>query len=353
MLPDPIIRVKKNNSYTSKQMIIPKKASMEDVAKKIGVSRATVSYVLNDIPDSNISQDTKARVWAAVEELGYKSNAIAKSLRGGKSDLIGFITDNIADTPFIVDIILGVQDTALEYNKTLIVMDAKDEAVTEQKIFHRMEEWQVEGIIYAASIHREISMNMQSFSTPLVLVDCYTKDGEISSIVPDEIQGGYVATKALLEKGHKRIGFINGPDGLPASTGRLKGYRKALEEFSIAYDVSLIRTGDWWQESGYDHTLGLLSLEDSPTAIFCGNDWMAMGAYDALKKLKKSIPDQVAIIGFDNREVISAHMHPALTTVALPYFQMGKRAIELLLSDRNGKIQHIALDCPLILRQSI
>ena len=330
-----------------------RKVSMADVAKKVGVSRATVSYVLNEIPDSNISADTKARICIAVEELGYKSNSIAKSLRGGKTDLIGFITDNIEDTPFIVDIIRGVQDTALEYDKTLIVMDAKDDGETEQKIFRLMEQWQVGGIIYATSIHREIIVEKYFFSVPLVLVDCYSKKGEISSVVPNEIQGGYIATKALLEKGHKRIGFINGPEGLPASRGRLEGYRKAIDECDIQFDPSLIRTGDWWQESGYDNTLALLTLRDAPTAIFCGNDWMAMGAYDALKKIGKIIPDQVAIIGFDNRKVISAHMHPALTTVELPYYQMGQKAIELLLSKQNEKIQHIALDCPFILRQSI
>ncbi|MHC1770563.1 MAG: LacI family DNA-binding transcriptional regulator [Flexilinea sp.] len=330
-----------------------KKISMADVAKKIGVSRATVSYVLNDIPNANISQETRIRIWEAVEELGYKSNAIARSLRSGKSDLIGFLTDNISDTPFIVDIIRGVQDAAIERNKTMFVMDAKNERETEEKLFHRMEQWQVEGIIYAVSTHREIILTDDFFVTPLVLVDCYSKSREISAVVPNEVQGGYTATYTLLEKGHTRIGFINGPEGFPASIGRLEGYRKALDEYGISFDPSLIRVGDWWQESGFDATLDLLSMNNAPTAIFCGNDYMAMGAYDALKKLGKTIPDQVAIIGFDNREIIAAHMHPPLTTVALPYYQMGKRALEQLLAEKNEKKCFIELDCPLIMRKSV
>lgn len=334
--------------------MIKRKVSMADVANKAGVSRATVSYVINDVPNSNIPEETKTRIWAVVRELGYRSNAIAKGLRGGKSNVLGFITDNITDTPFIVDIIKGVQETALANNKMLLVMDAENNPETETKIFEMMAEWQVEGIIYATTLHRQVETTPQFFYTPTVLVDCFSEGNQLPSVVPNEVQGGYAATKALLEKGHRRIGFINGPAQLPASTGRLEGYQKALSEFTVPYDESLIRYGDWWQEAGYDYTLDLMRMQDAPTAIFCGNDWMAMGAYDALKKLKKSIPEDVAIIGFDNREMIAAHMHPALTTVALPYYAMGKKAMEFFLEKQDeAHPNHVALDCPLIVRESI
>ncbi|MBA4419630.1 MAG: LacI family transcriptional regulator [Anaerolinea sp.] len=331
-----------------------KKVSMQDVADKAGVSRTTVSYVINDIPGSNIPTETKERIWAVVKKLGYRSNAMARGLRGGKSHVLGFITDNIADTPFIVDIIKGAQDSAFAANKILLVMDAENSQENEARIFQMMDEWQVEGVIYATTLHREIATTPYYFYTPTILVDCFSSDQSLSSVVPDEVQGGYVATKTLINQGHHRIGFINGPVSSQAAIGRLKGYLRALDENGISFCPALIRNGNWWQETGYDFTLELMSQAESPTAIFCGNDWMAMGAYDALKKIGKSIPRDVAIIGFDNREMIAAHMHPALTTVALPYYEMGKQAMAHLLSGQNsGHPVHIALECPLVLRESV
>jgi LacI family transcriptional regulator len=331
-----------------------KRPSMEDVARKVGVSRATVSYVLNDVPNANIPNETQARIWEAVKELGYRPNAIAKGLRGMKSNVVGFITDDISDTPFTIDIIKGAQDVALANDKMILTMDSGKNPTTEKKIFHKVMEWQVEGIIFATTLHREISTAPHFFDTPTILVDCFSKNDDLPSFVPNEEQGGFVATEALLKKGHQRIGFINGPQNLPASIGRFKGYRKALEDFRISFDPHLIRYGDWWQESGYDQTIELMALENPPTGIFCANDWMAMGAYDALKKLGLSIPKDVSVIGFDNREVIASHMHPALTTVALPYYEMGAKAMEYLLSSRNPTHPvKVVLDCPLIIRESV
>jgi len=332
----------------------PKKPSMEDVAKIAGVSRATVSYVINDVPNSNIPAETRARIWNAVNELGYRPNAIAKGLRGNRSNVLGFITDDLSDTPYIVDIIKGAQDVALAHNKMILLMDSEKKLKIEEVIFRMMVEWQVEGIIYASTLHREITTAPYFFFTPTILVDCFTREQNLPTIVPNEVQGGYVATQALLNKGHRWIGFINGPQSLPASVGRLEGYKKALSEFNIPFDESLVCYGNWWQESGYDYTLKLIEQNKNITAIFCGNDWMAMGAYDALKKLGLSVPKDIAIVGFDNREAIAAHMHPALTTVALPYYEMGKQAMEYLLADQNQRYPiHVALDCPLIERDSV
>jgi LacI family transcriptional regulator len=163
-----------------------------------------------------------------------------------------------------------------------------------------------------------------------------------------------VATEALVEAGHRRIGFINGPVDFPASSGRLTGYRGALESAGIPFDGDLVRIGDWWQETGTRHTADLLCLQDPPTAIFCGNDWMAMGAYDAVKEAGLRIPDDVAVVGFDNRVEIADHMRPGLSTVALPYHQMGGRAVEVLLDPQLVAAAATELiTCPLVQRASI
>ena len=330
-------------------------ATIYDVAKAAGVSPKTVSRVLNDHP--NIRPETRLKVDSAIEQLGYQLNVMAKGLRASKSNVLGFITDDIATTPFAVDIIRGAQDTAFAHGKTLLVIDTNGSSDIEKDVFDMMVSWQVEGLIFATEYHRAIETSVNYHALPTVLVDCYLANRSLPSVVPDEVQGAHLATETLLVKGHKRIGFINGPADYPASSGRLQGYQQALSEFGIRFDASLVREGDWWQESGYERTTDLMNLVNPPTALFCGNDWMAMGAYDALKEMNLKIPGDVAVIGFDNREVIAAHMRPQLTTIALPYYEMGQWAVNYLIQNTDGAsallpIQKLLM-CPLIERQSV
>ncbi len=328
---------------------------MSDVARLAGVSRTTASYVINNAPHSNIPAETQQRVWDAVAQLGYRPNAIAQSLRGARSNMLGFISDDIATTPFAVDIIRGAQNAAHANGKTLLLMDTEGDAALEKDAFQRLSGWQVDGLIYAAAHHRCVHPVANLASIPTVLVDCFVEDRSLTSVVPDEVQGGRIATETLLDAGHRRIGFINGPPTFPASHGRRAGYAAALAAAQIAFDESLVRVGDWWQESGYQHATDLLSRPNPPTALFCANDWMAMGAYDAIKELGRAIPQDVAVVGFDNREVIAAHLRPALTTIALPYFEMGQWAVDYLLNqaEKPEKPVQATLECPLILRQSV
>jgi LacI family transcriptional regulator, galactose operon repressor len=137
--------------------------------------------------------------------------------------------------------------------------------------------------------------------------------------------------------------------------GRLNGYREALKEFGIEFDSRLIRTGGWWQEDGYEHAISLLEVK--PTAIFCVSDRVAMGVYDALKERELRIPEDVSVVGFDDQELIAPHLRPALTTVRVPYFEMGSWAVEHL-AEAGGaldksKRQIVRLDCPLVPRCSV
>jgi LacI family transcriptional regulator len=179
--------------------------------------------------------------------------------------------------------------------------------------------------------------------------------------VPDEIQGGYHATCALLEAGYQRIAFINVNNlnpGIPASHGRLEGYKQALQQYGIAFNQELVRFGTGTPSDGYNYGMELLGLDNPPTAIFCGNDRTAMGTYDALRELGLRVCDDIAIVGFDNLEVIAAALHPSLSTMQLPHYEMGKWAVEYLLNyDANDMnegqaVQHKIL-CPYIERQSL
>ena len=217
-------------------------------------------------------------------------------------------------------------------------------------------EGRVEGSIHTARYHRAVEPPADSREVPTVLLNCYSEDGTWASVVPDEVSGGCTATEVLLGKGHERVGFINLPPGIPAAVGRLQGYKRALEARGLPFDDSLVRNGDGTARSGYRLAAGLIRAPDPPTAIFCGNDPMAMGAYEALKERGLRIPEDVAVVGFDNQELIAAHLRPALSTVALPHHEMGRWAVEYLI-DRAARgvtppARH-AIGCPYVGRESV
>lgn len=202
-----------------------------------------------------------------------------------------------------------------------------EESAVEMMLGHR-----VEGIIYAAMFHRVVEPPANSREAPVVLLDCYSEDGSWASVVPDEVSGGHTATEVLLAKGHERVGFINLPPGVPAMIGRLEGYKQALEAHGVAFDASLVSYGDGTASCGYRYAVELLRASNPPTAIFCANDQMAMGAYEALKEFGLRIPDDVAVVGFDNQELIAAQLRPPLSTVALPHYEMGRWAVNYLIA---------------------
>lgn len=333
--------------------------SQRDVAQLAGVSRTTVSYVLNGDDRTSIPQVTRERVLSAAEELGFRPNQMARGLRGRHSHVIGLLTDDIATTPYAVRIIKGAQDAAFAAGRTLLIIDTHGAGEAAREALAMFAAWRVDGVIFATDFHREAEPPDAIRNMPAVLVDCYAPGRHLPSIVPDEVQGGRLATETLIAAGHRRIGFIAGPGSFPASAGRLIGYREALEVAGIEFDPGLVRTGDWWQESGFRHTEDLLDQAVPPTALFCGNDWMAMGAYDALRELGRRIPQDVAVIGFDNREEIAAHMYPRLTTIALPYYEMGYEGVTQLISQidtpakSDQEALQIRLPCPLVRRESV
>jgi LacI family transcriptional regulator len=338
-----------------------KRPLQRDVAELAGVSRTTVSFVLNGVENIAIPDETRERVQRAAAELGFRPNAMARSLRGGRSNVLGLLTSDIVTTPYSVEILKGAQDEAMARGQTLLIIDTGGSAEAAAQAVEHFQAWRVDGLIVAAEYHQPLRPPSAVGSSPTVLVNCFvdptTPDppGPIPTILPDEVQGGFAATQALIDAGHRRIGFINGPSAhFPASRGRLKGYRTALRRAGIPFDKTLVREGDWWQESGLMHTAALLECDQPPTAIFCANDWMAMGAYEATRDRGLRIPDDLAIVGFDNRIEIAEHMRPGLTTVALPYRQMGARAVQVLLDDdqqTDGPTELIT--CPLVRRASI
>jgi LacI family transcriptional regulator len=330
--------------------------TMWEVAERAGVSQATVSLVLNNAPSNRVTDATRTRVMEAVQELGYRTNAFAKSLRSGESGIIGFISDEVASAPFAGKLLKGAQLLAWQNGHVILSVDTYNTAELEAAAIEMMLSYRVQGVVYASMYHRVVDIPEALRDVPTVVVNARDRAGRVHSVFPDEERGGYDATRALIDAGHRRIAMINiqSPQSdLPAGIGRLAGYRRALDEANIAEDPRLLRFGTGVVEDGLELTADLMGQETPPTAIFCGNDRTAWGAYRALETLGLHAPTDCSIIGFDNQETIAPFLDPGLTTMELPYEQMARRAIELLLDNADQKPSQNPIECSLISRGSV
>ena len=333
----------------------PSNPTISDVARLADVSRTTVSLVIRG--NADIPAETKERVMAAISELGYRPTLAAQSVPTQRSGAFGFVSDEIVTTPYAGKIFEGAQDTAWKQGKLLILANTKNDPQLQAAALEMMMERQVEGIIYATYYHRPVTPPDLLWEVPSVLLDCFVPDRSLPSVVPDEVAAAHKATSVLLEKGHKRVGFLNNRDPIPATSARLQGYLAALAEHGIPFDQALVTSDSSDPDGGLRSAQTLMQLPDPPTALFCFCDRMAMGAYYALRQLNLSIPENVAVMGFDNQETIAAHLKPGLSTMELPHYEMGKWAFNYLLEQINHEgdthpVQH-TIECPYIERASV
>jgi len=331
---------------------------IKDVAASAGVSVSTVSLVLNDVPGARVSQETRERVLAAARRLGYATNAIARSLRTQRTRTIGFISDVIATTPYAGRMIQGAQDAAWRAGHLLFLVNTGGDATLESHTVAALRAHQVDGIVYATMYHRELEVPAGLAQGPLVLLDARPVNRSAPFVVPDEEGGARAAVTELTDHGHRRIGFATDADPVPAARGRLAGYRCALRAAGLPEDPALVVTEDSDTAGGHRAVGRLLDLPDPPTAVFCFNDRMAMGAYRAVRERGLSVPGDVSVVGFDDQELIAAALSPGLTTVALPHYGMGEWAVETLLAlvaadGAAAADRHVLMPCPLVRRDSV
>jgi LacI family transcriptional regulator len=337
----------------------PAVVTMRDVAERAGVSVATVSLVINNKKRERIGEQTRVRVLDAVAELGYRPNAAAKSLVSGQSRFIGMVADAIATRPFAGQILRGAQEEAWRRGYVLLVADTDLVPGATEDAIRMMIDHQAVGVLFSTWYHRQVQAPPLLAALPSVFVNCYSPAPGATSIVPDEVQGGRLATELLLDRGHRRIAFINSTEDAPSTTGRLAGYEAALAAHGVDFDDALVvpiypDDVGGFQEAGYLAGLKLLAGGDRPSAVFCYNDRAAMGLYDAAKELGLSIPGDLAVVGFDDQEVIAAHLRPKLTTIALPHYEIGVRGVRALLArieaDAPGHLETV--ECPAVMRAS-
>jgi LacI family transcriptional regulator len=332
------------------------RATMTDVASLAGVSQTTVSLVLNNALGARLSQQTRQRVLEAARQVGYRlvKRNVEKRL-AGEASVIGLIVDEMSTDPWCAIALDGIRDKAWEYGLTVSVCVTRGDADMEQAVQAQMGKQPLLGLIYGTIQTRRITPSPALFRLPTVLLNCYAADRSLPSVVPGEVLGGRTATERLIAAGHRRIAMIEGEVWMDASRDRLKGYRQALTSHEIPFDDVLVRPGNWEPSAGYEQTLELMKLPSPPTGIFCSNDLMALGCYEALKEIGKRIPQDVAVVGYDDRE-IAQFMRPPLTTVLLPHFEMGTVAAELIIdtaSRPQSRAAQIKVECPLVERESV
>ena len=331
---------------------------MKDVAKLSGVSQTTVSLIINKVPKAKISEKTKQAVRKAIKQLGYRPNVIAQNLRTRQSHVIGLITDEISITPFAGKMIMGVLDALREEGKLLMMMNSGGEDELEMQQIEALLSRQIEGIIYATMRHKVTRAPELLQEIPCVLLNCRDAGKLYYSIIPDDFMGGFTATEELIKRGYSCIGMINTSEHVPATELREQGFRKALSDHGKRLEGDRIYYGeDGNAKTGYDGAKQLLAIHPEIDALFCFNDRVAMGAYDAVRQLNRKIPQQLAIIGFDDFTVISESVHPPLTTMQLPHYEMGMKAgrqlVKMIRQPRWKPASRILkVPIPLVLRES-
>lgn len=327
------------------------KFNIKDVAKKAGVSISTVSRVINQ--SKPVRSKTKEKVLDAIEELGYRPNAIARSLKVKHTQSIGIMVPDIANQ-FYPEVVRGIEDVANMYEYAIFLCNTDLDHEKELKYFTELEEKQVDGlIIMGNSISRQLAQQISQSEVPVVLIG--SKHAGLPSVTIDNIQAAKDAVGFLIDQGHRRVGVITGKMKDPVmGIARLEGYRRALEAAGLPWQSELVVEGGYRFKSGYEGACQLLSLGEMPTAIFVASDEMAIGAMRAILEKGLHIPESIAVVGFDNVDM-SGKVFPSLTTVGLPMYEMGAIGMRLLTKVLQGETVidgDVVLDYELIQRES-
>lgn len=327
--------------------------TIRDVAAAAGFSVNTVSRALNDKPD--VSPATKSRVLEAAHRLGYRPNKLARGLRSNKTQTIGVIVADIAN-PFFGAVVKGVEQAARERNWSLILGNADENYEREKEAIQVMLAEQVDGLLITpCQKERKTIENLKCTGLPFVLLGRRFDDLATDYVVPDEVQGGFLATKHLLEMGHTRIAMINAPLYISSAQKRLEGYKKALNQYGVKVDESLITSQALTVEEGYRVAKSILRSSHRPTAVFAYSDFVAFGVMKAIREAGLRIPEDIAVVGFDDVE-FSSCLEVPLTTIESPKERMGREATKVLLEKIENKThdsrREIKLEVKLIVRQS-
>lgn len=325
---------------------------LEDIARETGFSISTVSRVLSN-SDYPVSEQIREKVLSIAETMGYEPNIAARSLRTDRTNTIGIIVDDLL-SPFTPPIVRGIQDTLNENGFLSLIVNSDWDPDQEQAAIKTLLSRPVDGIIFVEYSHQTTSDVLERSNKPRVFVHRLFGSPIKNSVVPDDYHGASLATEHLINLGHQRIGYINGPENWHTCRARLRGYQDILASHNLPFEPLLVQPGDWEIESGYAAAKNLLSHNERPTAIFAANDSMALGAIYAIQDAGLNVPEDVAVVGYDNRNFTKT-VRPRITTVSMPVIEMGGVAAELLLrqiAEGRKEEEEIKVKGQLIIRET-
>lgn len=326
--------------------------TIRDVAEKAGVSVSTVSRVLTS--NAPVQEETRRNVEKAINELGFRPNGLARSLRRNETKTIGLIIPDVAN-PFFPEVAKGVEEAAYRSGYSVILCNSGNDRGKEAMYFRVLQERRIDGIILTGSGGLgEYALLGKDGGLPVVLLDRTAEDLELDSVVSDSYDGACQAVNHLIELGHREIAFISGSSSTSTAGRRMKGYLDALRAHGMEPSAGFIMPGDFTLEAGVRAGRELLRREHRPTAVFVASDIEAIGVMMAAEALGLSIPCDLSVVGFDNT-LLSTVSRPALTTVAQPKYEMGCQAVKLLverLQKKRRKVRHVVLDTRLEIRGS-
>jgi len=327
--------------------------NIRDVAKRAGVSAITVSRAMNN--SGAVNPATRERINKAIEELHYVPNTLARSFRSKQTCLLALVLSDVTN-PFWTTIARGVEDTASRNGFHVILCNTDESPEKEANHLSVLLQRRVDGIILAPTTdNKGRLLPLKQHPMPCVLIDRRVEGSKCDTVVSNGRDGAMKMTQHLVELGHRRIAIVAGPAVISTGQERLEGYRRALQKSGVPLNEDYVVRGNYSEASGYQLVKQLLGQDPRPTAIFAGNNFMAVGALHALREAGLRIPEDIALVGFDDIPQGSL-ISPALTVVSQPAHEMGVAAAEALISRLSGKYRgkprDIVFDTSIIIRES-
>jgi LacI family transcriptional regulator len=329
-------------------------ATMKDVARLAGVSTSTVSHVVNN--SRFVSDEIRERILQAVADLNYSPSALARSLKIKQTRTLGMIVTT-SNNPFFAEVVAGVERICYQRGYTLVLCNTEGDP---ERLSHSLEvllQKRIDGLLLMCTEARSASVAVfdRHPAVPIVVMDWGPLHTKADRIQDNSALGGYLATRYLIEQGHRRIGLITGPlDKLPAQS-RQKGYQQALDEAGIPFQQEYVVAGDFEFTGGISGMHQLLALAEPPSAVFAGNDVSAVGVYQALYRAGLTVPQDISVVGYDDIE-LAQYLTPPLTTIHQPQEDLCRQAVDTLLDRIQGADDApriISLEPTLILRESV
>ncbi len=299
-----------------------------EVAKLAGVSPATVSRVLHNYP--HIRDELRSKVLEAIASLGYEPNRVAQRLRATHSHLIGMIVTDITN-PFFNTIMASIENVFFNKGFSLLMSNTASDPEKELAYLSMMENEGVAGLVIATTSENvDAVAKLADKGLPIVIIDRRMTKGKVDMVLSDNVEGAFSAVEHLIGLGHTRIGHIGGPLRLTSGRERYQGYQQAMMQAGLPIEDGWVRFGDHRHQSGYEQTLELLNSNPSLTALFIENNMMTLGALNAIHDCNRRIPDDIAVVGFDDMPW-AVSLNPPLTTVAQATYEIGTRVATRLL----------------------